>query len=376
MSAFTVSFAVIAAVWLALGSARGAVISVAALVAASVVSRTGRVMAGRLAAPAVEWGLMAWAVLAELVVYAGIAAAASLGAGGTGMAGPAAGALRGTFVAGFGGAGTAGVWQLAVVGAALSVLLPMTEICRFGAAGSWAGTPLMIFGTPADVRLPLAGLAAVLAGARAAFLVVLVLGVAALGAAVLDGARAGSHPGSSRGYRGDGWLSLRIGKVVAGRLPPVPPLVAGLLVTGVLAALGLRNLPGILMFTPAEAMLLAALASWHPHDGRGDWLVPPLIQAAEYVILAELGFASRLWPPVTFALVAAAGLRHLDLAYRARGDLATGDDHRGLGWDGRLIVASFAAAVGIQEVIYPALALYLWWLFARDSATGWRRAAW
>ena len=62
--------------------------------------------------------------------------------------------------------------------------------------------------------------------------------------------------------------------------------------TGVLAALGLRNLPGILLLTPVEAMLLASFGSWHAHDGRGDWLVPPLIQAAEYVFLAEAGFAA------------------------------------------------------------------------------------
>ena len=34
------------------------------------------------------------------------------------------------------------------------------------------------------------------------------------------------------------------------------------------------------------------------------------------MFLAEAGFALRLWPPLTFALVAAAGFRHLDLAYR------------------------------------------------------------
>jgi hypothetical protein len=99
-----------------------------------------------------------------------------------------------------------------------------------------------------------------------------------------------------------------------------------------------------------------------------------LLQAAEYVILAELGFASHLWPPVTFALIAVAGLRHLDLAFRARGDLASGTDRRGLGWEGRLIIASVAAAAGGEMVVYPALAVYLWWLFARDVATGWARA--
>ena len=115
-----------------------------------------------------------------------------------------------------------------------------------------------------------------------------------------------------------------------------------------LVALGLRNLPGVLLLTPVEAMLLAAFGSWHPHDGRRDWLVPPLLQAAEYVFLAEVGFADGVWPAMTFALVAAAGFRHLDLVYRVRGGLASGVDRRGLGWEGRMIVAGIAAAAGIQ----------------------------
>jgi hypothetical protein len=379
MSGIAVSFAVIAAVWLALDTARAEVVALFAIIGVCALSRVGRVIAGRIAAPAVEWGLVACAVLAELIVYAGMAAGATLGHAGAGhvtagLGGPAAATLRGTFVAGFGGAGATGVWRLAVVAAMLSVLLPMVEVCLYGPTGSWAGTPLMIFGTPGDVRLPLVGLVVLLAGVRAAFLAVLVLGVAALAAAVIDGTRAGVRPASSRGFRGDGWLSVRIGKFVAGRLPPLPPLLVGLLVTGMLAALGLRNLPGILILTPAEAMLLAALASSHPHDGRSDWLVPPLLQAAEYVILAELGFAGRLWPPVTFALIAVAGLRHLDLAYRARGDLASGTDRRGFGWEGRLIIVSAAAALGGETVVYPAMAVYLWWLFVRDATTGWARA--
>ena len=374
MSGFAVSFAVIAAIWLALAAARADVVALLALFAVTITSRVGRVMAGRLAAPEVEWGLVACAVVAELVVYAGMATGAAMHRGGAGLAGPAAVALHGTFVAGFGGPGMAGVWRLAVVAVIISMLLPMVEVCLYGPTGSWARTPLLVFGTPGDVRLPLVGLAVLLAGARAAFLLVLILGVAALAAAVIDGSRAVMRHSSSRGYRGDGWLSVQIGRFVAGRLPPLPPLLVGLLVTGMLAALDLRNLPGILVFTPAEAMLLAALGSSHPHDGRHDWLVPPLLQSAEYVILAELGLASRLWPSVTFALIAAVGLRHLDLAYRARGDLAAGTDYRGLGWEGRMILASLAAATGIQMVIYPALALYLWGLFARDSAIGWPAA--
>jgi hypothetical protein len=139
----------------------------------------------------------------------------------------------------------------------------------------------------------------------------------------------------------------------------------------VLTALGLRNLPGILLLTPVEAMLLAAFASWHPHDGRTDWVVPPLLHAAEYTFLAEIGFAARVYPPLVFAVVAAVGLRHLDLGYRVRGGLAAGIDRRALGWEGRMIVVGIAAAVGIAPLAYGALAIYMWWRVVRDWLVGW-----
>jgi NAD(P)H-flavin reductase len=89
------------------------------------------------------------------------------------------------------------------------------------------------------------------------------------------------------------------------------------------------------------------------------------------VFLAEIGYAGRVWPALTFAVVAAVGLRHVDLAYRVRGSLANGIDRRGLGWEGRMIAVGIAAVIGIAPLAYSALALYLWWRVARDWAIGW-----
>src|SRR4029077_20698872 len=102
-----------------------------------------------------------------------------------------------------------------------------------------------------------------------------------------------------------------------------------------------------------------------------DGLVPPLLQAGEYVFLAEIGYAGRVWPAMTFAVVAAVGLRHLDLAYRVRGSLANGIDRRSLGWEGRMIIVGIAAVIGIVPLVYTVLALYLWYRLARDWVTGW-----
>lgn len=367
LARISVAFAAIAAVWLTTGSVHAGVIALVAATALVILGHAGRVLAGQATPAAVEWGLAGYGILAELAVYTGIAAAVSVHAGAPpGLAGSS---LNGTFVAGFGGAGSAGVWRLAIIAAILAVLTTMADICVHGPA--LPGTRLRLFGPPGDVRLPVACAAALVFGARAAFLVVLILGVAALGATIVDGIRHGSDRGGLRGYRGDGRVAVWIGKWVEGKVPPLAPLAVGLLVTGVLTALGLRNLPGFLLLSPVEAMLLAAFASWHPHDGRGDWLVPPLLQAAEYVFLAEIGYVGHVWPPLTFAVVAVTGLRHLDLAYRVRGNLADGTDRRGLGWEGRMIIAGVAAVIGIAPAVYVVLALYLWWRVGRDWVVGW-----
>jgi hypothetical protein len=197
-------------------------------------------------------------------------------------------------------------------------------------------------------------------------------------------------------YRDDGPISLWLGRLVEGRIPPLPPLIVGLFVTAALAALGMSNLSGVLLLTPVEAMLLAGLGSSHPHDGRLDWLVPALIQVGEYLFLAALAFTHRVASPLVFTLVAAVVLRHLDVAYRARQRIAwpgprklrtfvagysltwppTGADGRpadvtGLGWEIRMLTLGIGAAVGITPIVAVALAGYLWALLVRDFLTGW-----
>jgi hypothetical protein len=197
-------------------------------------------------------------------------------------------------------------------------------------------------------------------------------------------------------YRDDGPISLWLGRLVEGRIPPIPPLIVGLFVTSALAALGMSNLSGVLLLTPVEAMLLAGLGSSHPHNGRLDWLVPALIQVGEYLFLAALAFTHRVASPLVFTLVAAVVLRHLDVAYRARHRIAwpaprkirtfvaayrltwppTGADGRpadvsGLGWEIRMLILGIGAAIGITPVVAVALAGYLWALLVRDFLTGW-----
>ncbi len=380
MAAIGLGFGVIAAGWLTAVGMRAETIAFIALLAAFVAGRAARLMGGSGIDAATDWGMAACAVCAELAVYAGIAGSASASASAaSGLTGPAGSQLHGTFLAGFGGPGAQGVWRLGAAAAITLGLLEMTAIClaatraeaegqrRFHAS-AWA---------PGGARLVLIAAAVPLAGARAAFLLLIALGAVSVGAMLVRGRAAGLAGGDSRwltGCRGDGPLAVWTGRFVGGRLPPLPPLLVGLLVTGMLAALGLRNLSGILVLTPVEAMMLAWLASWHPHDGPRDWLAPSLVQAGEYLYLAAAGFAGRVQAPVTFALLAAVMLRHQELAYRARGSPAPPRpfaDLRGLGWDGRMMVAGIAAATGILPAVYPLLAVYMWALLAFEFTVGW-----
>ena len=86
------------------------------------------------------------------------------------------------------------MWRLAVIAVIVAALVPMVDICLHGPSAA-AARGRRIFGPPGDVRLPVAVAVVLLAGVRAGFLVVLVLGVAALGATIIDVHPAGLAPG-------------------------------------------------------------------------------------------------------------------------------------------------------------------------------------
>ncbi len=393
VSAFSLGFAVIAAAWLTDESARGQAIGFVALIASVLTGRVARLMDDSRATTATAWGQAACALLSELVIYAGLAGGVSKD-GGTGLGGPVGQYLRGGLLERLGGADVAGVWVIAVTAAIVLALGQMADLCAGGppvteaaprAAEPPARLPRQGLGS---ARLIVGGFAVLLAGPRAALLIMLVLGVLALLYSLVRPSDTVTPDASGvAGYRGDGPVSAWIGGFVAGRIPPMAPLLVGLLVTCMLAALGLRNLPGILVLTPAEAMLLAALGSSHLHDGPHDWRVPTLLQAGEYIFLAAAGYAGRVPAPVTFGLIAAVALRHLDMAWRARNRVPLSwfmgehwvrlprADWRGFGWEGRMILAGIALMGGVTPLLYMALAAYLAALEAADFLAGWTNAS-
>ena len=387
----------VAAVWFSELAVRAKLVATAALIASFIVGRAGALLAatsreGR-ARPAVNWLGAASGLLTEFGVYAALAVSSALAsqrpgvpAGLDGTFGPA---LRNTFFASWGGPGPAGVWRLAIAAMTVLAVRQMAELGfeRTGrAAGNLFRRPVLrtveeAATLPSGERYVVIVLTALFFGPRVTFSLLLVWGMVAAGyllAGQLARSAASTGPdgrpapdGGLAAYRDDGVVARWIGGLVQGRLPPLPPVLVGLLVTCVLAALGLGNLPGIMVLTPVEAMLLAALGARHPHDGRLDWLVPALLLTGECVFLAALGFSHRVPAALVFALLAAVIMRHVDVAYRARCGRGLPADRFGLGWDGRMLVAGLAAVVGITPVAYAIISGYLWLLFCWDYLSGW-----
>ncbi len=392
----------IAAVWFSELAVRAKAAALAALAVSFVASRAGAVLVaydrGGRVKPVVGWLGAAAAMLTEFAVYAGLAASTGLGhpAGAVsprvaaGLDGVFGGALLHTAAAGWGGLGSAGVWRLAIAAMILVGLRRMTGLCYESAPRpsgrlfprSAKRVAEQVVTLPVGERLACIVVTAVFFGPRVTFLVLLAWGALATGY-VLAGQLARSRglarsDGQSRpglsglvGYRGDGVLSRWIGGPAQGRLPPLPPVLVGLFVTCVLVALGLANLSGILLLAPVVIMMLATLGARHPHGGPADWLVPPLLQAGEYVFLAALGFAGHVPAALIFALLAAVILRHHDLAYRTRCGRGIPADGRGLGWEGRMLLAALAAIAGLAPLAYAVISGYLWLLFGWDFLSGW-----
>lgn len=178
------------------------------------------------------------------------------------------------------------------------------------------------------------------------------------------GRSAGPVGGVILACRDDGPVARWLGRLVRGNLMPLPPAVAGVAAASVLALLGLRDLPAVIMLTPLVVMvLLAAPGSSHPHDGRQDWLVPAVLQAGQYIYIAALGFASGVPAPVTFALCLAVAAWYADLASCGVGS--------GLGWEGRMLVVGLGAVVGLETFAYLGLTAYLGVLIGKRFRPSW-----
>ncbi|MFC4560597.1 DUF5941 domain-containing protein [Nocardiopsis mangrovi] len=182
-----------------------------------------------------------------------------------------------------------------------------------------------------------------------------------------------THRPDLRFLRDDGHLSTGLGRFAPGALPPLLPALAGAMVTGVLLVAGIGHASGITLFAPVAALLLSGVASGHPHDGRFDWMVPPVLRGTEYLYLLALGYGSGVPGPLVFVLLTAVVLHHRDSVHRARcGTRPPGWAVRAmLGWDGRMLLVAIGGALGWLPFTYGVLTGHLVVLLVWETTASW-----
>lgn len=184
-------------------------------------------------------------------------------------------------------------------------------------------------------------------------------------------------------YRDDGPLATQLARLL-GNSPKVPaPLV--MLIGGVVLTAGLVT-AGQGVAVPALGtgiglyVLVAGIAAGEELTGRFDWVVPPLLRAAEYTTLLVLALLARPtdpWAlPACFALVAVLAYNHYNATYRLRYQSAVPPRwlrYVGGGWDVRLLVTFGLFAAGWLAIGMYLLAGALAVLYVTETVISWRR---
>jgi len=180
-----------------------------------------------------------------------------------------------------------------------------------------------------------------------------------------------------REYRDDGPLVELAGRFVRPARSALPWTLPALLPLVALLAAPAASAPLALAGGALVAAGLSGPAAGSPHAGRLDWLVPPLLRAAEYGALLWLAVLSGpATVPASYALLAALAYHHYDVVYRLRdrGDLPSALLRRlGLGWEGRLLVAGLLGAAGVLGPACYAAAAVLLLVYVAEGTAAWRR---
>ncbi|GAA1077396.1 DUF5941 domain-containing protein [Nocardiopsis metallicus] len=173
--------------------------------------------------------------------------------------------------------------------------------------------------------------------------------------------------------RDDSHIGVLLGRIVPGLAPPLLTAVAAAVVVLVLIAADGGQPTGITLFAPVAALLLSGLASGHPHDGRYDWLVPPILRVTEYSYLAVVGLASGVPGPLVFVLLMTVVCHHRDDVARPAVGVSrpVWVRHAALGWDGRMLVIAVGGAFSAPTTAYGILAAYLAVLLVREAVRTW-----
>jgi Family of unknown function (DUF5941) len=176
-------------------------------------------------------------------------------------------------------------------------------------------------------------------------------------------------------YRDDGPLVMLLRDKVGPGLPSVPSTLVALLAIIAMSVTGMLT-DGPILLVPVLIMIVLVLpTAARDHLGKLDWLMPPLIRAAEFLTIILIGLAAGAPKWLLFVLIYVIGYHTYDTVYRTRQSIWPPDwvFRAGLGWEIRLLLIGVGAALGVLIWVLAALTLYLGVLFAVESVTSWVR---
>jgi hypothetical protein len=177
-------------------------------------------------------------------------------------------------------------------------------------------------------------------------------------------------------YRDDGPLSEAFGRAGPLRLQSLAVTWVGAVILAVGLAIDGRHATGTASLVGIAGFLLLGMvgAAARPHP-RVQWLVPPVLRAGEYGIVATLAWRTghtETW--LAYALLALVAFHHYDVVYRLR------HQHRAPsrtvsrlcgGWELRSIAVTLAAVGGVLAPVLTVLAVWCGVLYVSESLRGW-----
>jgi Family of unknown function (DUF5941) len=177
-------------------------------------------------------------------------------------------------------------------------------------------------------------------------------------------------------YRDDGPLSETFRRAGPLRVPSLAITAVGTVaVAAGLAVDGGRGTGAASLVGIAAFVLLGMLGGAGRQHPRVQWLVPPMLRAGEYVIVATLAWRTghaEIW--LAYALLAMVAFHHYDVVYRLRHQHAAPSalvSRLCGGWEVRVLVVTVAAVLG---VLAPALIVLTVWcgaLYVSESMRSW-----